>query len=275
MINLATVENIFSCPICRADMTYKNGASLVCKANHCFDRARLGYVNMLQKQILTDYNKEMFTARREIFRAGYYNPLLDKISSILKEISPKIIVDAGCGEGFQLSYIKSALSPSPTAIGIDVSRDGITIASREDKQSVWLVADLASIPLKNSSVDGLINILSPANYKEFSRVVRKGGYIIKVVPGESYLAQIRQSLYRGTSKESHSSSDTVGLMKESFPNVNISDISYNISPTKAQLEDFIKMSPISWGAKNEDISAILEKGLKEITLDFRILTAKT
>lgn len=47
------------------------------------------------------------------------------------------------------------------------------------------MGDLANIPIKSESMDLLINIFTPSNYSEFTRILKKDGYLIKVVPGKT------------------------------------------------------------------------------------------
>lgn len=44
------------------------------------------------------------------------------------------------------------------------------------------MADLNNIPLKDESIDIILNILSPSNESEMSRLLKKDGIIIKVTP---------------------------------------------------------------------------------------------
>ncbi len=57
-----------------------------------------------------------------------------------------------------------------------------------------MIGDLANLPLLDNSIDILLNLLSPANYQEFARVLKPGGLLIKVIPGSEYLKEVRQAL---------------------------------------------------------------------------------
>lgn len=59
---------------------------------------------------------------------------------------------------------------------------------------MWFVADLANLPIADQSVAVIMNILSPANYQEFKRVLVDDGLIIKVVPRSDYLAELREAI---------------------------------------------------------------------------------
>ena len=54
-----------------------------------------------------------------------------------------------------------------------MSREAIQIASKKDKRKAvkWFVTDLSKIPLKDGSMDCILDIFSPAHYKEFQRLL--------------------------------------------------------------------------------------------------------
>ena len=54
-----------------------------------------------------------------------------------------------------------------------------------------MIANLSNLPFRDNSVSCILNILTPANYTEFFRVLGKDGYLIKVIPNAEYLKEIR------------------------------------------------------------------------------------
>ena len=53
---------------------------------------------------------------------------------------------------------------------------------------------LSNLTFENGKFDIIIDILSPSNYSEFTRVLNKGGVVIKVIPDEHYLKEIRSKI---------------------------------------------------------------------------------
>ena len=59
-----------------------------------------------------------------------------------------------------------------TSLPLDLSREAIQIASKKDKRKAvkWFVTDLSKIPLKDGSMDCILDIFSPAHYKRISAI---------------------------------------------------------------------------------------------------------
>ena len=75
----------------------------------------------------------------------------------------------------QLSYSEK------TFYAFDISKDFVQITAKSEPNWAvnWFVGDLARLPIKDASMDVLLDIFSPANYGEFRRVLSKDGVLIK------------------------------------------------------------------------------------------------
>ena len=89
--------------------------------------------------------------------------------------------------------IHSQLRTGSVGIGIDLAKEGIAAASKAYPGIIWSVADLAAMPFADAQIDAILNILSPANYAEFNRLLKPGGIVVKVVPESGYLTGIARS----------------------------------------------------------------------------------
>jgi 23S rRNA (guanine745-N1)-methyltransferase len=276
--------NLFRCPLCGGEMRMVGERSIVCVKNHCFDLAKRGYVNMLVSPVKTEYDKEMLKSRSIIIRSGLFDPLTDKLAGLILDhacglhVDATRILDAGCGEGSHLARVIQSIEGRDdrrvTGVGIDISKEGIQIASREYPSITWCVADLAKVPFKDGSFDVVLNILSPANYAEFNRLLTGDGILIKVVPGSRYLIELRELFYRSTGKERYSNERVVAHFEESFNTAGTWDILYSIPVDIHNLEHLIRMTPLSWGAADESITEALEKGIDSITVDLTVILGK-
>ena len=159
----------FQCPICTKSMDIQ-GNSLICRHGHCFDISRYGYVNLLLKSSpKTNYSKRSFDNRHQFWSMACMMLCWRKSTQIISD-TPSIrnILDVGCGEGFYARQIQQRTERNIFAF--DCDREAIQIASKKDKRKAvkWFVTDLSKIPLKDGSMDCILDIFSPAHYKEFS-----------------------------------------------------------------------------------------------------------
>jgi 23S rRNA (guanine745-N1)-methyltransferase len=276
--------DIFKCPVCGNSMHIDGGKSMVCLNKHCFDISKNGYVNLLLNSQKSKYDKEMFKSRKFICELGFFNPLIESIVLLLKKnISNNNfdyikVLDAGCGQGFHLYQIMRGLhkrmSDNILGVGIDISKEGIRIASKNYKNIIWCVADLAKIPFRNQQFDVILNILSPSNYTEFNRIIRNDGILIKVVPGDSYLKELREVFYQDTDKEVYSNNEVIKHFSKNFKIIGIQNVQYDIAINKEEIKHVIKMTPLSWRATNEKIQEAFNRGIDSLTADFSIVVGK-
>lgn len=193
------IADVLRCTLCHRSMKVFALKSLVCSNNHTFDLAKQGYVNMMTRPSRSHYDKMLFESRQKIImESNLYELLHKKIPEVIEEYlegshDPTVIIDAGCGEGSHLQRILERCNDNTiTGIGLDISKEGIVMAAKHYHSPVWLVGDLANPPLTNQSCHCILNILSPANYQEFKRMMVPGGLMIKVVPRKNYLKELRK-----------------------------------------------------------------------------------
>ena len=147
------------------------------------------------------------------------------------------------------------------------SKDAIELAVKEDKLNPYMVANLANLPFKDGSVSCILNILTPANYEEFFRVLGDEGYLIKVIPNANYLREIRELI----GGKEYTNSDTVSLIEENCTIVERITVSDTFELTQIQAASFLKMTPLTFSKVITDSD--IEK-LKEITIDLELLVCK-
>ena len=283
MSKLQIKENvhIFKCPLCGSGMRMHDEKSIVCAKNHCFDLSRRGYINMLTSTAKTDYDRPLLDSRNHIIKDGFFDPLTEKLAGLiqdhaLKTAAGKItVLDAGCGEGSHLARvikrIKLRTGRRITGVGIDISKEGIHIASRDYPGTAWCVADLAKVPFKDGTFNFILNILSPANYAEFKRLLTDDGVLIKVVPGSGYLAELREFFYQFTGKEEYSNQRIVKHFAESFNMTGTHRILYDMPVDRDTLQHLVRMTPLSWRAADERINKVLRTGISDITIDLTVI----
>lgn len=275
-------QEIFKCPVCNGSMSINDTNSLTCDSNHCFDLSKKGYINLLTSSNIPSYSKELFQARNKVCEAGFYDLLIDKLVKIIREYQKTInkeevnILDAGCGEGSHIYsiYEKLEADKKNNFIGIDISKDSINIAASNNADIIWGVADLARLPFQNRSLDIVLNILSPANYGEFHRILSDDGIVIKVVPNSQYLKELREIVYKSNENATYSNDKVINHFQEKLDVIDIQNINYKFHISKGFLPYLIKMTPLTWGESAEKLNSILENDISYITVDLDIIIGR-
>ncbi len=265
--------DVLLCPKCREELHVEE-KSLKCKNRHTYDVSKKGTVNFVLGYGEENYNLAMLEARERVMAEGFFEEILTAMAEeiyedlLLLEKEGDIIriLDAGCGDGSHLAMLGDALKEKGlqvSMVGVDLSKDGILLAGRKMNDALYFVADLSALPFKDNSFDVVLNILSPASYKEFQRVLSPTGRAYKVIPGAKYLTELRKlyglSEYDNGEIVSHLKNHTV-VYKERDVRVQ-----KNVEP---YADDLLLMTPMLWD------KTILEPGAKlsKVTIDVHLAT---
>lgn len=263
----------FACPICQENLTLLE-TNFKCCNRHSFDLAKFGYVNLApQIKQSANYDKENFQNRQQILEAGFYQAILDAVSDLLASSkTTTTILDIGCGEGFYSRKLQESHSEK-TFYAFDISKDSVQIATKSEPNWAvnWFVGDLARLPIKDASMDILLDIFSPANYGEFRRVLSKDGILIKVIPTENHLKEIRQRVQDQLTNKEYSNQDIKEHFQEHFTILSSQTASLTKTITAEQLQALLSMTPLLF---HVDQSKIDWSQLTEITIEAEILVGK-
>lgn len=263
----------FACPICQENLTLLE-TNFKCCNRHSFDLAKFGYVNLApQIKQSANYNKENFQNRQQILEAGFYQAILDAVSDLLASSkTTTTILDIGCGEGFYSRKLQESHSEK-TFYAFDISKDSVQIAAKSEPNWAvnWFVGDLARLPIKDANMDILLDIFSPANYGEFRRVLSKDGILIKVIPTENHLKEIRQRVQDQLTNKEYSNQDIKEHFQEHFTILSSQTASLTKTITAEQLQSLLSMTPLLF---HVDQSKIDWSQLTEITIEAEILVGK-
>ena len=263
----------FACPICQENLTLVE-SSLKCSNRHSFDLAKFGYVNLApQIKQSANYDKENFQNRQQILEAGFYQAILEGVSDLLEtNPSAKTVLDIGCGEGFYSRKLQESHSDK-TFYAFDISKDSVQIATKSEPNWAvnWFVGDLARLPIKDASMDILLDIFSPANYGEFRRVLSKNGILIKVIPTENHLKEIRQMVQDQLTKKEYSNQDIKKHFQEHFSIQSSQTASLTKPITAEQRQALLSMTPLLFHVEQTKIDW---SQLAEITIEAEILVGK-
>ncbi|WP_415272900.1 methyltransferase domain-containing protein [Bacillus siamensis] len=276
---LQSCQSVFRCPLCRTAMAVSQNQSLICGNGHTFDISKQGYVNFLNKAVKTRYDRQLFEARRELFDSReFFAPVQKEIAAIISRTqSPQkqaAVLDAGCGEGSHLAAVCRLLQPafSVTGIGIDISKEGVLHAAKAfGDRMVFAVADVADAPFADSRFDVVMSVLSPWNYKECSRLLRKGGTVIKAMPRRDYLKEVREFFFGDSPRRNDTADSAACRFQAGFQTFDRKRLRYTKTLSQSDLERLVKMTPLTWKCTEESIQRFIGRKAADITIDIEIL----
>ena len=105
-----------------------------------------------------------------------------------------LVVDFGCGEGYWLGKVAERVAAR--FAGVDASPFAAKAAARR-LRGAGVPAEIAvgdaqrDLVFSDTSVDVALSVFAPRNVEELARVVKKGGLIVVVSPGDAHLAELR------------------------------------------------------------------------------------
>lgn len=265
----------FACPYCGGEFLALEGYSLVCEKRHRFDINKKGTLHLMKQKANEDYDANLFDHRYQLAQSGFFLPLLEQVCPLIEMDGEQLLVDIGCGEGSHLAVLSQKI-PSVPMIGMDIAKEGIQAASLHFAgKALWIVADLAQLPFADESCGTLLNMLTPSNYQEFKRVLASEGKLIKIIPGSDYLLELRQQLYRSRQeKQQYSNQDIVERFAQDFPNMQLQEVRYQVELTAETYQHLLQMTPLYWGATQEDRHYSEEHPLKKVTVHLWILVGQ-
>lgn len=266
--------SVFICPICSEKLEL-NGNTYSCCNNHCFDKAKSGYVNLLQskhigKAVHGD-NKLMVQARRNFLDKGYYLPLCDKLcETAAKYFSGKTLLDAGCGEGYYTSAIIDKfrqLKIDADIAGIDISKAAVEYSAKRCKDAEFAVASVFHIPAAESSCDMLVTLFAPYCGEEYSRVLKKGGIMIMAIPSAEHLWELKQAIYDTPYKN-----EVKPYELEGFEFLGSQRITYTIDlASQEDINALFSMTPYYYRTGREQQERLLKLDSLSTKADFELL----
>lgn len=193
----------FICPVCKAALV-DCGQLYRCENNHCFDKSKFGYVNLLQSQKSSAKrhgdDRLMIRSRRDFLDRGYYGFLRDELCRVSQKYlgNAELAADVGCGECYYSSRIFEQMRNAGSEIsffGIDISKDALEFAFKRKCGFPTAVASIFSLPFADLSLDAVLNVFAPESDAEFFRVLKKGGFLIKIIPLENHLIELKKAIY--------------------------------------------------------------------------------
>lgn len=187
--------------------------------------------------------------------------------------STPVILDCGCGEGYYSRYLYEGLASSgkPAAmLCLDISREAAKLTARKDFPHETVVASAYELPVLSESCAMITDIFAPVAEKEFSRVLSPDGILLRVVPEEMHLWELKQAVYDIPYKN-----PPVDPELEGFTFIRSESVRYTIHlDNAADIQSLFKMTPYYYKTSRSDQARLAE--LTELTtqLSFAILISR-
>lgn len=265
-------QSCFSCPVCGKPL-FCDERVFACESNHSFDRAKSGYVNLLQSNrkhaAVPGDNKEMVDARSAFLNAGYYEPLLKAVFEEVRRYVPKndaFVLDAGCGEGYYTKAIAEASNGARVA-GVDISKSALAIAAKQVKNVQFAVGSVFHLPVADDACDVVTELFAPYCGEEFLRVLKPGGVFLSVIPGARHLFGLKTLLYETPYENAVKPFSLPG-----FSFVSKREVKKTITiQNKTDLWNLFAMTPYAYRTKREAQEKLLSCPLLTTEISFWIL----
>lgn len=252
-----------------------NGRSLSCENRHQFDIAKQGYVNLLPVQHKKSRDpgdsKEMIAARHRFLESGFYTKVSDLLNStVLTLVQNKRtinILDAGCGEGYYLTRCVAELNKKLTeielsALGLDISKPAILEAAKRKQPVSWTVSSNKLPPVMPESIDIVLCMFGFCDLQIMRPIIRHGGHLIIVEPGENHLIELRKIIYPSIKSYQKPSSE--------YPDYELVDshaLTFSLRLDKDDISDLLVMTPHLYRATSAGKEAVSKLSGLKLTVD--------
>lgn len=174
------------------------------------------------------------------------------------------ILDLGCGEGYYTYQLKNKLNDC-TVYGLDISKNGIMMASKYTKDIYWIVGNSKNIPIQDASLDVITALFTVVNADEIKRCLKQDGYMIHVTANNKHLIEFKELIY-----------DEVKIKSDEHIRLPFSIIdSYDFKKTihlrnREDTLNLLKMTPHYYHIKKEKRPILDTLNEFDVTIDIRI-----
>ncbi|RYY04225.1 MAG: methyltransferase domain-containing protein [Gammaproteobacteria bacterium] len=248
------------CPLCSLHLI-ENVTGVACSNRHQFDKAKEGYFNLLPVHYKNSRDpgdsKQQLVARRAFLTAGYFSPLVSQLKTLIN-VNINNLVDIGCGEGYFTRFLGEHCY-NAAVYGVDISKEGIRLAAKgRSAKETYLVASSYALPIADTSVDLVLRIYAPSKDEELFRILKPGGQLIIVTPGEDHLIGLRERIY--DTIKPHPKPKVV----QGFTELALHSVSFPLDVPHGDLtESLLRMTPFSWKLTEELLESLVNTGIKD------------
>ncbi|KZX78980.1 hypothetical protein A3715_09150 [Oleiphilus sp. HI0009] len=274
------------CPVCGKPLKLME-RTLRCEQNHCFDRAKQGYFNLLLNQDKSSKNPgdtiEMVQARQRFLALGHYRAIVDACISQIShhakshQVPTITYTDIACGEGYYTqqfhNFLARDMSLECALTGIDISIPAIRTAAKRVKEAAWLVGNAFRLPVSDHSQSLVTHMFSRPCMSEARRIIMNDGLLLDVSAGQNHLIELRKHLYPDVKIKKRV--EKTPISNEDFELLEDQRVSYTFTlNSKDAILDLITMTPHVWRAQRSEIERTAELRSLSLSCDVYVASYK-
>ena len=270
---------MLKCPVCNAQLI-NNEKQYICDNNHSFDKNKKGYTNLLLSNQLHSSdpgdNKEMIEARVNFLKTNKYKVLRNALENMIDKYKSKedfSFLDIACGEGYYTNYLMSKFNKAMGS-AIDLSKYALISANKNKKELNtnninYYLASLSKLPFLDNSIDIALNCFAPLDEKEFSRVIKKDGIFIRVLPSTYHLWELKEVLYKDVIENKEKDNDLI-----SFELLEVLEVNDTIELNNQEINNLFLMTPYYYKSPLEGSNKLKSLNYLKTRISFKIFVYK-
>jgi ubiquinone/menaquinone biosynthesis C-methylase UbiE len=167
------------------------------------DRIRSKYEARDAAMPFDDWKKNIYHPRHplgKLFHEHNHNLLVKALNHLDIDLQKQHVLDVGCGYGHWLRYLVELGAEPGRLTGIDLSRERIEIAHKQNPGIHWIHGNSEDLPFPSNSFDLIMqvvvfsSVLDPDVRKhlasEMKRVTKQNGYILWIDHKKSFSGEL-------------------------------------------------------------------------------------
>ena len=104
-------------------------------------------------------------------------------------------------------------------------------------------------------------------------MLRPDGTLVKVVPMDNHLVELREALYERREEGGRTTEESVAELAPWFDVTGAERLNYAVLLHEEARRDVVKMSPLFWKAKKDRLASLEQTGIDRVRVDLLVITA--
>ncbi|HBL41396.1 MAG TPA: methyltransferase, partial [Ruminococcaceae bacterium] len=157
-----------------------------------------------------------------------------------------------------------------TVCGVDISKIAVMSGAKRNQAISLAVAGVFDLPLKNETVDTVVNVFAPDACAEFARVLKPNGVYLRVLPMENHLIELKRAVYDVAQLNPPAADAPQG-----FSRVQSTVISYSFTlKNQQEISDLFCMTPYYYKTSRADQEKLKSLDKLTVTAQFAVQVLK-